>query len=518
MEQEWNTFSPNKSEYYENEFDKKPFNDSDQYLLHQLELNMYENPEKLEDFSLDNYQFVLDQGQGPGHASGAGNGANGGAGSQGQTPSHGRELVQTPTSLQQISDGMFGSNGGTPGLGLVQGPQGLDLGLGQYQNHQNQHQHQQNHQTAPAPGPNGPGAGGYSTAFPPNTSVQNTPSLLPNKRLLNQVVSSPILPSQNDKSFNNQHYYHKLSRSQSKELYEHQPQLQHVRPDVIFTPLVSPHDTPVDKKYAVQASFEPLTSPALQARGLALALNQGQAQSLNQGQALVQGVQGQAEKRRTSSSAFPSVDENKPTSFKRRTPHGTPIMPANYDNRNSKSPTTFERLPDTSYSSEYSNSAYGTPMLPPQSFKKIDENGYKDNGYKETSTYKKAGNGNGKGSSTSPQLMGFTMGKLAKQQEESESPVLRSRKSSFTSSKSSDTSPNLAANGLKKEKPPTKKASHKLAEQGRRNRMNIAVQSLGLLIPQSYHDQVAVPSKATTVELASQYIGDLLEEIERMKR
>ena len=61
------------------------------------------------------------------------------------------------------------------------------------------------------------------------------------------------------------------------------------------------------------------------------------------------------------------------------------------------------------------------------------------------------------------------------------------------------------------------KASHKLAEQGRRNRMNNAVQELGRLIPQSYHDEVSIPSKATTVELASKYITALLKEVEELK-
>ncbi|EGV64753.1 hypothetical protein CANTEDRAFT_134063 [Yamadazyma tenuis ATCC 10573] len=69
-----------------------------------------------------------------------------------------------------------------------------------------------------------------------------------------------------------------------------------------------------------------------------------------------------------------------------------------------------------------------------------------------------------------------------------------------------------------KEKPSTKKASHKLAEQGRRNRMNVAVQSLGLLVPQKYHERVAIPSKATTVELASSYIKDLVREVEELKK
>lgn len=332
-----------------------------------------------------------------------------------------------------------------------------------------------------------------SSAFPPsNASNQNTPNMLPNAKHLvndsNQVLSSPILPSQNDKSFNKQHYYHKLTRNKSKESIEHLPHLQHIRPDVVFTPLVSPHATPLDKaKYApVQATFEPLTSPALKA------------------QLMNKGHQNGNDKRRSSSSMFSTVDENRPANFKRRTPHGTPIIQTN-DTSNihgsSKSPTTFERLPEASIVNSNSNSSNSTPMLPPQNFKRIDS----------------------ESTNTSPQMMGFTMGKLAKQQVSStslntkaqDSPILRSRKSSFGSSKSTETSPALRPSSSN-EKPSSKKASHKLAEQGRRNRMNSAVQLLGSLIPQSYHDQVSIPSKATTVELGAQYIRDLLKEIERL--
>lgn len=66
--------------------------------------------------------------------------------------------------------------------------------------------------------------------------------------------------------------------------------------------------------------------------------------------------------------------------------------------------------------------------------------------------------------------------------------------------------------------PVTKKASHKLAEQGRRNRMNTAVSELGSLVPQIYHNEVTIPSKATTVELASKFIRDLIDEIEDLKK
>ncbi|GME91099.1 unnamed protein product [[Candida] boidinii] len=58
-----------------------------------------------------------------------------------------------------------------------------------------------------------------------------------------------------------------------------------------------------------------------------------------------------------------------------------------------------------------------------------------------------------------------------------------------------------------------KKINHKLAEQGRRNRMNIAIQDLERLIPDELKNEVLVPSKATTVELASRYIIQLQQQL-----
>ncbi|ODV70389.1 hypothetical protein HYPBUDRAFT_151735 [Hyphopichia burtonii NRRL Y-1933] len=164
-------------------------------------------------------------------------------------------------------------------------------------------------------------------------------------------------------------------------------------------------------------------------------------------------------------------------------------------------------------------------MLPPQSKKQnIDNNPLQHS--------------NSNSNSNTPTLMGFTMGRLAEanNHDDSTSPVnSRQNSTSKKSSSSSETLPilgsqrtransntSLNSNGTstskkKGEKPATKKASHKLAEQGRRNRMNVAVQDLSNLIPQNYHDEVSIPSKATTVELASKYIKDLLNELESLK-
>lgn len=64
----------------------------------------------------------------------------------------------------------------------------------------------------------------------------------------------------------------------------------------------------------------------------------------------------------------------------------------------------------------------------------------------------------------------------------------------------------------------SKKMNHKLAEQGRRNRMNVAIQELDNLIPDTYKDGAMVPSKATTVEMSSKYIRDLQTENKRLSK
>ncbi|GMM32103.1 phosphate-sensing transcription factor [Martiniozyma asiatica (nom. inval.)] len=58
-----------------------------------------------------------------------------------------------------------------------------------------------------------------------------------------------------------------------------------------------------------------------------------------------------------------------------------------------------------------------------------------------------------------------------------------------------------------------KKMTHKLAEQGRRNRMNIAVQELESLIPERLKDNCGVPSKAGNIELGCKYIKELQSEL-----
>ncbi len=64
----------------------------------------------------------------------------------------------------------------------------------------------------------------------------------------------------------------------------------------------------------------------------------------------------------------------------------------------------------------------------------------------------------------------------------------------------------------------SKKMNHKLAEQGRRNRMNVAIQELDNIIPDTYKDGSLVPSKATTVEMSSKYIRDLQAENRQIRK
>lgn len=402
-----------------------------------------------------------------------------------------------------------------------------------------------------------------STAYPPSVHPPpHTPNMqaLKNKSAIDKRVAaassnsasgsasggkgrstgfaSPVLPSQNDKSYNDQHLYHKLqhhnhSHRNSLEGNIQHPPTQHVRPDAVFTPLVSPAVTPLESQInlnklqhhhhqsslgsgfvpPVLTVFEPLTSPALNAQ--------------------------QSDKRRPSSSMYAPHGEEKllQSSNKRKTPHGTPILQAtNGSNRSKQSPvvnaisalsSTFDKLPEASVDLNKS-SLESTPMLPPQG-KKVDI----------------------KRETPGAQMMGFTMGRLAEQQSSDanlsfDSPTMNgmngstterprsTKKFSYnskilpkTTSSSSETSPILSGSndgteqksggggnrGRADKTQPTKKASHKVAEQGRRNRMNVAIHELASLIPKKYHDEVLIPSKATTVELASKYINDLLEEL-----
>ncbi|KAI5965940.1 PHO4 [Candida pseudojiufengensis] len=343
---------------------------------------------------------------------------------------------------------------------------------------------------------------GSSSAFPPNIVDENT----------------PILPTQNY-SFHQQHQqlHNRSQHHQQQQPHQHQQQQSH---DQLQHDLNQQNIPPSQNNL----NFEPLTSPALTA----------QQPSIN-------------DKRRSTSSQYAPPEEQK--QYKRRTPHGTPILQPN-GNKNYTSPSVkaksstpfnnFEKLPESSIpesttikKEESHTSLPGDDEMLPPIRKPVEINDNNNNNNSNNNTINNDSNGN-------TPLMGFTMGRLAEQEQQQQQqqqqqtkkqsqqqqplkrsksqtrkPSLsRSKSSSSTESSSTSTSPKL---NKKPEKLATKKASHKLAEQGRRNRMNTAVAELGSLIPQSYHDEVTIPSKATTVELASKYINSLINEINELK-
>lgn len=371
--------------------------------------------------------------------------------------------------------------------------------------------------------------GANSKAFPPSAFPENTPALMPKSNQL--PLQLPILPSQNERSYNEEHFIQRQRRSKTDQLlpatqrllHRHSLQLhqQHVRPDAVFTPLVLPAVTPMDLEVnsnkqpynAVQTSFEPLTSPALAAQQASMG----------------------ADRRRSLSATF-GADDYSSSLAKRRTPHLTPNLAAHPGLKMKRSPSLrkvpqlFEALPDSSFEGN-TKSSETTPMLPPQTKRIVIEGQINDS---NTPNMPPA------------TMMGFTMNRLAELQSNrssSPSPSLtpnssklprKLRRDSSSSVKSagntfkggdsslSETSPVIEAQngdyGGRREKPTTKKASHKLAEQGRRNRMNQAVYELSKLIPNDYHEQVSIPSKATTVELAATYIRRLLDEIDELRK
>lgn len=302
------------------------------------------------------------------------------------------------------------------------------------------------------------------TAYPPSLIPENTPSLMakkggrvPEGDLDEGLFALPILPSQNDRLYNEEHLYHK-QKTQYHQM--------GVRPDAVFTPLVLPAVTPMDKyqQALIPALFEPLTLPALSAAN-------------------------GDDRRRSLSLAFQGDGEPQYQTKRRTTPHGTPVM------------APVKLLP----SIRSRNSEFRQPENYPRP--------------KTTASAQSSG-----GESTP--LMGFTMGILAEQERDKSGPdphSLRSHQNQSIPPPSLaslvETLPRLAPVPTKRgEKPPTKKALHKLAEQGRRNRMNQAVYDLGKLIPKSYHEQVSIPSKATTVELALAFIRDLIERVDELEK
>lgn len=329
----------------------------------------------------------------------------------------------------------------------------------------------------------------HLSAYPPShEQAPITPAMLAANRRAATLEFTQRPSGSNDRS----HSYHSQSQLPTS-----------VHPELVFTPLISPMVNPSDIGLgsAAHAVFEPLSSPALKA----------QSNGENQYK-----TSSDYDRRRSSLSAFghgvvqgTSEDMNpcgqQPLTNKRRTPHGTPILLANQSSMilshgrtsspamkaksNTKAaPPAFERLPEASVESHIS-SAEAPPA--PSNDASVEPNSA---------------------------FMGFTMRRLANLSNDkddlSNSDFFdhnRDDVSSMQKSGVSRSSEDSTKGG------PKKNDTHKMAEQGRRNRMNVAVSELGGLIPQKYHDEITVPSKATTIELGSRYIRELLDELEKLK-
>ncbi|KAF8003131.1 hypothetical protein HF325_002376 [Metschnikowia pulcherrima] len=423
--------------------------------------------------------------------------------------------------------------------------------------------------------------GHESRAYPPLEFPENTPALqAANSRLntapklpnLATVFQSPILPSQNSKLYNQEHLIQKQRQQRSRRLTPMMTQQNPTIPEAHFTPLASPAVTPLELQMnsntqlfvPAATDFEPLTSPALKAQ--------------LHGNTAGPGISGFSASsafetdRRRPLTAFAGDSYTNGNPAKRRTPHLTPKLAA--VSSKVKQLPSLRKVPllHAPEKHEKLHSTETTPMLPPQGKKAIIES-QNTFGFGHTSPAAAFGPGT---------LMGFTMNRLAELQGDENMDVSEpardevindhngganlghSRKQSLPSSMPtstagsahnntssvpssaqisnhdfssapnsapalsslSETSPVLDAVGGehagsesgKRHRMPGKKTSHKVAEQGRRIRMNQAVHELSRLIPQNFQEGVTVPSKATTIELAAAYIRNLLHEIDTLKK
>lgn len=237
-----------------------------------------------------------------------------------------------------------------------------------------------------------------------------------------------------------------------------------VRPEVVFTPLVSPAVTPLDSILKPSTSnnfFSPLSSPALEAKSPKLLKKQ-------------------------------SYDDKK---LKRRTPGNTPIVGPTIPGRITKqSPIIKPKRSSVTIN-------YEDFQLPPESTNLI-----------KTRSKSKSENSVSNSTPATPATPATLMNFKFNDQTNNSNSNSNSNNSNSNSSSTQDHmnyDRRLSDDDLKKN-------SHKLAEQGRRNRMNQAIIELGTLIPDELNSTVAIPSKATTVELASVYIKALQNEIKRL--
>ncbi|ESW98492.1 hypothetical protein KL918_002120 [Ogataea parapolymorpha] len=424
--------------------------------------------------------------------------------------------------------------------------------------------------------------------------------------------------------------------------YQHPPQMFHrdypvdqrtetapataVRPNDVFTPLVSPAVTPLehavnppygtgyqqggqDENVHKKVGFSPLTSPALEFQSSRFPSQVNSAASFRQKR--------RDEKTSTMSSPVSGDDGARRTSYKRsKTPNGTPLFgPANPNGFQQQQPGPSARMKQSpsvkpsspvvsgarrsyrsrnkSYSGQSQNffdmlpeAATSNDLMLPPSNPPAKEEDFSAMELPSRSYSQEAEPGNktanmdtaNPSAATPAAMMSFALAKLSAKNSPrmiakdnvlknpnhnvssaQSSPVILPSSSSFllqdnqqlpaaivpplhingaskSSSRSSSlkTSPLIQNNddmqpsqspegmyytkarsnsgGSSKSSQTDRKMTHKLAEQGRRNRMNVAIQDLEKIIPDVLKNEVAVPSKATTVELSSKYIQILQKE------
>jgi hypothetical protein len=254
-----------------------------------------------------------------------------------------------------------------------------------------------------------------------------------------------------------------------------------IRPDVVFTPLVSPAVTPLDSMMnngKQTGFFSPLTSPALEAKS----------------------------PRRLKKNSI-SEDPKKKYS-KRKTPGSTPIVGPTIPGRIAKQSPIIKARRSTSYTAALSQHQKQQPKIDTKH--EFQDVSLPDSATSVMAPPKQRTRSASKGATpaTPATLMNFNKG---------QSPVILPSTDSRRSSTSTLKQTQRASSEDDDLDPHSKKQSHKLAEQGRRNRMNQAIVDLGALIPEELQATVTIPSKATTVELASQYIKSLANEVEMLR-
>lgn len=281
-----------------------------------------------------------------------------------------------------------------------------------------------------------------------------------------------------------------------------------IRPDVVFTPLVSPAVTPLESMINKNNNnqhnhngnsnfFSPLTSPALEAKS--------------------------PMRLKKSSTSSPQDDNNgnisanKKKYSKRKTPGNTPIVGPTIPGRIAKQSPIIKAKRSSSYanniqhhqhsnsiSSEYSEM---TP-LPDPSVESSTSSMAPPPSSKPPITRRRSTKKDSTQPATPATLMNFKL-------ESSNSPVILPSNDRVNLPSQHELPSSQSRRSS--EDNDTKKTSHKLAEQGRRNRMNQAIMDLGTLIPEELQATVSIPSKATTVELATSYILSLREEVRRLR-